>query len=151
MVALLPKLAPALPLASMSAQGGGLTKHLGSNSVSPAMMGAQGGGQTGPLGASGGLPAMTGAQGGGLSSPLGSSGGLPGMTGGQSGAQASPLGSYNVDAGSVSVSGLSAGGFVAAQFGIAYSDVFKAGFGVFAGGPFDCARDQMVKQPPHQI
>lgn len=59
-----------------------------------------------------------------------------------SGAQAAPLQAYNVDPASVSVSGLSSGGFMAAQLGIAYSAIFQAGFGVFAGGPFDCARNQ---------
>jgi poly(3-hydroxybutyrate) depolymerase len=57
---------------------------------------------------------------------------------------AAGLGSYNVDPDSVSVSGLSAGGFMAAQLGVAYSGTFKTGFGVFAGGPFDCARNQAV-------
>ncbi|UNI13278.1 hypothetical protein JDV02_000035 [Purpureocillium takamizusanense] len=51
---------------------------------------------------------------------------------------------YNVDPSSVSVSGLSSGGFMAAQLGIAYSGTFRTGFGVFAGGPFDCARNQQV-------
>lgn len=38
---------------------------------------------------------------------------------------------------------------MAAQLGIAYSDLFKTGFGVFAGGPYDCARDQGdVREPP---
>ena len=37
---------------------------------------------------------------------------------------------------------------MAAQLGIAYSDVFKVGFGVFAGGPFDCARNQPVHPLP---
>ena len=56
--------------------------------------------------------------------------------------QAPPLQAYNVDPAMVSVSGVSAGGFMAAQLGIAYSSVFTRGFGVFAGGPYDCARDQ---------
>ncbi|KAL1960134.1 hypothetical protein VTO42DRAFT_306 [Malbranchea cinnamomea] len=55
---------------------------------------------------------------------------------------AAALGAYNVDPNSVSVSGLSSGGFMAAQLGVAYSDTFKTGFGVFAGGPYDCARAQ---------
>jgi len=59
-------------------------------------------------------------------------------------AMAVDLPSYNVDPGSVSVSGLSSGGFMAAQLGIAYSGTFRTGFGVFAGGPFDCARNQQV-------
>ncbi|EPS26473.1 putative PHB depolymerase family esterase [Penicillium oxalicum 114-2] len=55
---------------------------------------------------------------------------------------ATTLGAYNVDPVSVSVSGLSSGGFFSAQLGVAYSNVFQTGFGVFAGGPFDCARNQ---------
>jgi poly(3-hydroxybutyrate) depolymerase len=57
---------------------------------------------------------------------------------------AAALGSYNVDPNSVSVSGLSSGGFMSVQLGVAYSNTFKTGFGVFAGGPFDCARNQPV-------
>ncbi len=52
------------------------------------------------------------------------------------------LHAYNVDPSTVSVSGLSSGGFMAVQLGIAYSSVFTRGFGVFAGGPYDCARNQ---------
>src|SRR5689334_18626642 len=55
---------------------------------------------------------------------------------------ANPLGAYDVDPASVSVSGLSSGGFMAVQLGVAYSGTFQSGFGVFAGGPFDCARNQ---------
>ncbi|KAL2863273.1 Alpha/Beta hydrolase protein [Aspergillus lucknowensis] len=58
---------------------------------------------------------------------------------------ATPLQSYNANPASVSVSGFSSGGFMAAQLGIAYSDTFKLGFGVFAGGPYDCARNQPNK------
>ncbi|KAF7191016.1 hypothetical protein HII31_07640 [Pseudocercospora fuligena] len=57
-------------------------------------------------------------------------------------AMPSALGSYNIDPLLVSVSGFSAGGFMAVQLGIAYSSIFQAGFGVFAGGPYDCARKQ---------
>ena len=57
---------------------------------------------------------------------------------------AASLGAYNVDPSSVSVSGLSAGGFMSVQLGVAYSDVFTTGFGVFAGGPYDCAREEAV-------
>jgi poly(3-hydroxybutyrate) depolymerase len=60
------------------------------------------------------------------------------------GAEAATLGAYNVDPNFVSVSGLSSGGFMSAQLGIAYSNIFKIGFGVFAGGPYDCARNQAV-------
>ncbi|HEY6909567.1 MAG TPA: PHB depolymerase family esterase, partial [Myxococcales bacterium] len=55
---------------------------------------------------------------------------------------ANPLSAYDVDPATVSVSGLSSGGFMAAQLGVAYSNTFRAGFGVFAGGPYDCARNQ---------
>ncbi|KAH7147118.1 Alpha/Beta hydrolase protein [Dactylonectria estremocensis] len=59
------------------------------------------------------------------------------------GTLAAGLSAYNVDPNSVSGSGFSAGGFMAAQLGVAYSDTFKTGFGVFAGGPYDCARNQL--------
>jgi poly(3-hydroxybutyrate) depolymerase len=62
------------------------------------------------------------------------------------GASAAALGAYNVDPNSVSVSGMSPGGFMSVQLGVAYSDVFATGFGVLAGGPYDCARDQPVRQ-----
>lgn len=59
-------------------------------------------------------------------------------------ASAAALGAYNVDPDSVSVSGMSSGAFLAVQLGVAYSDIFVTGFGVFAGGPYDCARNQPV-------
>jgi poly(3-hydroxybutyrate) depolymerase len=64
------------------------------------------------------------------------------------GVMAAPLSSYNVDPASVSVSGLSAGGFMASQLGVAYSGTFQTGFGVFAAGPYDCARNQYVGSWP---
>jgi len=54
-------------------------------------------------------------------------------------AAAPELGTYNVDTARISISGFSAGGFFAMQMGIAYSSVFS-GVGIFAGGPYDCAR-----------
>ena len=45
---------------------------------------------------------------------------------------------YNVDTSKTTVSGLSSGGFMANQLGIAHSSLFK-GVGVFAGGPYMCA------------
>jgi poly(3-hydroxybutyrate) depolymerase len=48
------------------------------------------------------------------------------------------LGQYNIDTSKTTVSGLSAGGFMANQLGIAYSSTFK-GVGVFAAGPYMCA------------
>lgn len=62
-------------------------------------------------------------------------------------AGAATLPSYNADPKSVSVSGLSSGGFMAVQLGVAYSGTFQTGFGVFAGGPYDCARNQQVSLP----
>lgn len=67
---------------------------------------------------------------------------LAATAGAAAAATAASLGAYNVDPESVSVSGISSGGFFTVQLGVAYSDIFKAGFGVFAGGPYDCARDQ---------
>lgn len=51
---------------------------------------------------------------------------------------AQPLPSLNIDRTQITVSGLSSGGFMANQLGIAYSATFK-GVGVFAGGPYMCA------------
>jgi poly(3-hydroxybutyrate) depolymerase len=44
----------------------------------------------------------------------------------------------NIDKSKISVSGLSSGGFMANQLGVAYSSTFM-GVGVFAGGPYMCA------------
>ncbi|PPJ51793.1 hypothetical protein CBER1_09140 [Cercospora berteroae] len=49
---------------------------------------------------------------------------------------------YNIDPTSLTISGFSAGGFMAAQLAIAYSSNFFNRFGIFAGGPYDCARIQ---------
>ncbi|HEY8099245.1 MAG TPA: PHB depolymerase family esterase [Burkholderiaceae bacterium] len=51
---------------------------------------------------------------------------------------AAALKAYNADPSKSTVSGLSAGGFMANQLGYAYSATFK-GVGVFAGGPYQCA------------
>ena len=61
------------------------------------------------------------------------------------GASATALSAYNVDPNTLSISGLSSGRFMSVQLGVAYSDTFNVGFGVFAGGPYDCARDQSVR------
>lgn len=53
-------------------------------------------------------------------------------------AAAVALPALNIEAGSITVSGLSAGGFMANQLGYAFSSTFK-GVGVFAGGPYMCA------------
>lgn len=49
-----------------------------------------------------------------------------------------PLPALNIDTTQITVSGLSAGGFMANQLGYAYPSIFK-GVGVFAGGPYMCA------------
>ncbi|WP_395685883.1 hypothetical protein [Caenimonas koreensis] len=49
-----------------------------------------------------------------------------------------PLPALNVDTSQTSVSGLSSGGFMANQLGIAYSATFR-GVGIFAAGPYMCA------------
>lgn len=49
----------------------------------------------------------------------------------------------NVLEGSVTVSGLSSGGFMAAQMHVAYSSLFS-GVGIFAGGPYYCAQDSLT-------
>jgi poly(3-hydroxybutyrate) depolymerase len=53
---------------------------------------------------------------------------------------ATPLSAYNADPGTVTVAGISSGGFMAVQLQVAYS---KSIFGtaVFAGGPYYCAQD----------
>jgi poly(3-hydroxybutyrate) depolymerase len=51
---------------------------------------------------------------------------------------AAQLPKLNVDKTNITVSGISAGGFMANQLGDAYSGTFK-GVGVFAGGPYMCA------------
>jgi poly(3-hydroxybutyrate) depolymerase len=53
-------------------------------------------------------------------------------------AQAAPLPALNIDKTQVSVSGLSSGGFMANQLGVAHAGTFM-GVGVFAGGPYMCA------------
>mmetsp|Transcript_20954 Transcript_20954/g.30208 ORF Transcript_20954/g.30208 Transcript_20954/m.30208 type:complete len:334 (+) Transcript_20954:75-1076(+) len=49
----------------------------------------------------------------------------------------------NVLEGSVTVSGLSSGGFMAVQMHVAYSSLFS-GVGVFAGGPYFCAQGTLT-------
>ncbi|MBU0890552.1 MAG: prolyl oligopeptidase family serine peptidase [Gammaproteobacteria bacterium] len=51
---------------------------------------------------------------------------------------ATPLAQYNIDTSKISVSGLSSGGFMANQLGVAYSSTFM-GVGIFAAGPYMCA------------
>lgn len=51
---------------------------------------------------------------------------------------AAALPALNIDPATITVSGLSSGGFMANQLGVAYSATFK-GVGVFAAGPYMCA------------
>ena len=50
-----------------------------------------------------------------------------------------PLQNFSIDLSQTSVSGLSSGGFMAVQFGVAYSSLVS-GVGVIAGGPYYCAQ-----------
>jgi poly(3-hydroxybutyrate) depolymerase len=52
------------------------------------------------------------------------------------------LKSYQVDISQSSVSGLSAGAYMADQFFVAFSD-HMVGVGIFAGGPYGCARGNL--------
>lgn len=52
------------------------------------------------------------------------------------------LGAYNVNISDSSVSGLSAGAYMATQMQVAYSSVFR-GAGIFAGGPYNCAQGNL--------
>ena len=141
----------------------GGTSMPGASNINPFSASASGSGTAAGGGASmlggGGSASMLGGGGasmlgGGGASMLGGGGGASMLgapasgSGSSTGGTSSTLGTYNVDPSSVSVSGLSAGGFMAAQLGVAYSDVFKIGFGVFAGGPFDCARSSPVNCVP---
>lgn len=54
-------------------------------------------------------------------------------------AEADPLPAYDADPGTVTVSGVSSGGYMAVQFHVAHSGVVK-GAGVIAAGPYWCAR-----------
>lgn len=53
---------------------------------------------------------------------------------------ASALGSYNISPGSVTVAGISSGGYMAVQLQVAYSKAIY-GTAVMAGGAYDCAQD----------
>ena len=55
-------------------------------------------------------------------------------------AAATVLPKYNVDVATVSVSGLSSGGFMAAQMHYAYSKTIRKGAGIVAGGPVYCSQ-----------
>ena len=50
------------------------------------------------------------------------------------------LATYNVDPATVTIAGISSGGFMAVQMHVAFSSHIH-GVAVFAGGPFYCAQD----------
>ena len=54
------------------------------------------------------------------------------------------LPALNIDKTQTTVSGLSSGGFMAAQLHVAYSATFNKGAGIVAGGPFYCAEGSIV-------
>ncbi|CAN5144544.1 hypothetical protein BH11PSE11_BH11PSE11_06060 [soil metagenome] len=56
-------------------------------------------------------------------------------------AAAVKMSGYNADPGKTSVSGISSGGYFAQQLHIAYSATFKTGAAIFAGGPYNCAKN----------
>lgn len=58
---------------------------------------------------------------------------------------ATELPTLNIDRNSISISGISAGGAMSIQMHIAYSETFKGGAGVIAGGPFYCAENDIDK------
>ena len=60
------------------------------------------------------------------------------------GARAAPLPRLAIDGGSLTVSGVSSGGYMATQFQLSFSRVV-GGIGVFAAGPWGCARDSLVR------
>lgn len=57
---------------------------------------------------------------------------------------ASAISKYNVDRNAISTSGVSSGGYMAGQMLVAYSDMFKAGAGIVAAGPWYCAQGQII-------
>ena len=54
------------------------------------------------------------------------------------------LPALNIDKTQTTVSGLSSGGYMAAQLHVAYSATFKKGAGIVAGGPFYCAEGSIT-------
>ncbi len=66
------------------------------------------------------------------------------MAAAQAATAAVPLPALGANPAEVSVSGLSAGGFMAVQLHVAYSATFKRGAGVVAGGPYYCAEGSVL-------
>jgi len=59
------------------------------------------------------------------------------------GVAAEKLGSYGIDKDSISVSGISSGGYMAHQFHVAHSKTI-IGAGIIAGGPFFCSKGSLL-------
>lgn len=55
-----------------------------------------------------------------------------------------PLPQLNIDKTQTTVSGLSSGGYMAVQMHVAYSNTFKKGAGIVAGGPYYCAEGSVI-------
>jgi poly(3-hydroxybutyrate) depolymerase len=94
-------------------------------------VGDDGGTEGGTVGPGEGGSGDDSGTGGGGNDSGGSADGAPSATG------------YNIDIAHTSVSGLSAGGFFAVQFHVAFSSIM-AGAAIFAGGPFDCAQGSLT-------
>ena len=62
------------------------------------------------------------------------------------GSHAAPvnLPALNIDKTQTTISGLSAGGYMAVQLHVAYSATFAKGAGIFAAGPYNCAEGSIV-------
>ena len=56
---------------------------------------------------------------------------------------AQPLPAYNADIAQTSISGISAGAYMAVQFGTAWSSIIK-GVGAIAGGPYGCSEGSLA-------
>jgi hypothetical protein len=63
---------------------------------------------------------------------------------------AADLPRLNIDAGGISVSGLSSGGYMAVQFEVAYSSLVM-GAAVIAGGPYYCAQGRLEIASPNCV
>ena len=63
--------------------------------------------------------------------------------GSTSATDAAPVAGLHIDLSQTSVSGFSSGGFMAVQFGVAFSSIIE-GIGAFAGGPFGCSQGSVA-------
>jgi hypothetical protein len=77
-----------------------------------------------------------------ISSALAAAAAAMSLAFGATAAHAVALGSYNADPATLTVSGISSGGYAAVQFQVAYSSKFH-GAAIFAGGPYYCAQNNV--------